>query len=113
MSDQGFHIGPTAPTSLSGAHTFQITLPKVASVTIQAALFSNVGYVVHWRVAYAASLTATDLDTAEGALSHLGSATLQLSPTTQAYLYVLVTDSAGTHTNGGTSDRLMMTTVGL
>jgi hypothetical protein len=102
----GFHFGPTAPSSLNGANNFEIALPKARTVTIQAALFTNTSYVVHWRVAYASGLTATALNTAEGFLTHGGSVALELNPSGQAYLYLFITDTAGTAATGGANDRL-------
>lgn len=100
MSDQ-MHFGPTAPTSLNAVNNAMITPPRVRKVTIQAALFTSPSAVLHWRVAYATSLPATALNTAEGFLIHGGAAELELNPTAQAYIYVFVTDANGTALAGG------------
>ncbi len=105
MSDQ-MHFGPTAPGSLNGVNNLMITPPKVRKVTIQAALFTTPGAVLHWRVAYATALTATALTTAEGVVLHGGSVELEVNPTAQAYIYTFLTDAAGTAQAGGANDRV-------
>jgi len=102
------HVGPTAPASLNGVSTLQISLPKAAKVTIQAALFTNPNGLVHWRVDVSPSLTATALTTAEGFLTHGGAQELDLNPSAQMYLYVFTTDTAGTALTCGTADRVDM-----
>lgn len=102
----GYTVGPVAPESLDAANEFEITLPKANVVSIQAALFTNKTSVFHYRVAKAASLTATALSTAEGFITHGGVAELRLDPTVQYYLYGLLTDADGTAANGGANDYL-------
>jgi len=104
--DNQMHFGPIAPTSLNGASNFEIALPKARTVTIQAVLLTNSGALLHWRVDCSPGLTATALATAEGCLSHLGCAPLALNPSSQAYLYVYLTDAGGTALTGGANDRL-------
>ncbi len=107
MVEHTHHTGPTAPISLNAANNFEIELLEGASrVTIQARLFTNKTYLVHWRVAYDTGLDATTLTSAEGFMVHGGAVVINLDPAVQAYLYVLVTDADGAAQNGGVADGL-------
>lgn len=104
----GFHKGPTAPSSLNGANNGEIEITDGGYVKIQAALFTNPTAVLHWRVEYASGEDATALDSAEGFLTHGGTEQIDLTPGAKAYIYWLLTDTAGTALAGGANDRLNM-----
>lgn len=105
-----FHSGPTTPTSLNGVNNVEIALPKTERIVIQARLFSNTAAVMHFRIAYAASGSATTLATAEHSLGHLGSRSVCIYPDRQAYLYVYTTNAAGTAATMGANDYVSVLT---
>lgn len=99
---------------LNGVNNLEIALGNVTGGKIQAALVTanaaQSNYYLWWRVEYASGLAATTIPTADGFVIHGGTEVMEdVDPTKLAYLYVLLTTSAGVAQVGGVLDYVLIT----
>ena len=94
---------------MNGVSVLEVALGNVRAIHLQAALVTNPNNYLWYRLEYATGAAATGLATADGFLTNGGSVDIEsVDASKDSYLYLLLTDNAGTAANGGANDYILI-----